>query len=85
MVRPYTLFIPIYGSWWGMACASDSLDPPAVDATTVASRLKERDILDLQYYCPEVHAALFALPRFQQKLLEHAASVIRKGETLIDR
>lgn len=65
----YGLHIPLYGAYWGFAVASDSLEPAALASTDVAARLRQRGILDLQYYNPEVHGALFALPNFYRRLV----------------
>jgi spermidine synthase len=69
IVRPLGLYIPLYGAYWGLAVVSDSLDPCAVDAATIARRLAERGVGDLQLYNPELHSALFALPNFYRALL----------------
>ncbi|MFN4148769.1 MAG: polyamine aminopropyltransferase, partial [Rhodocyclaceae bacterium] len=68
-VHCYGLYIPLYGAYWGLAIASDGLDPTALDATTVGQRLGERGIGDLQYYNAAVHGALFALPNFYRALV----------------
>lgn len=69
IVRPYSVHIPLYGTLWGMACASDSLDPLAVDAATVEQRLAQRGIAGLQYYNGETHRAVLALPNFVRRLI----------------
>jgi len=69
-VHCYGLYIPLYGAYWGMAIASDRLDPTAPDTATVAQRLMERGLGDLRYYNPEVHGALFALPNFYRELVK---------------
>jgi spermidine synthase len=69
IVRPLGLYIPLYGAYWGLAVVSDSLDPCAVDAHTIAQRLAERRVGDLQLYNAELHSALFALPNFYRALL----------------
>lgn len=69
IVRPLGLYIPLYGAYWGLAVASDSLDPCAVEPGTIARRLEERGVGDLQLYNPELHSALFALPNFYRALL----------------
>ncbi len=68
-VRCYGLYIPLYGAYWGLAVASDSLDPTALTRATVADRLTERGIADLRYYNADIHGALFALPNFYRALL----------------
>jgi spermidine synthase len=69
LVRPLGLYVPLYGSYWGMACASDTLDPLAVDPDAVERRLADRGIGELDYYNGDVHRALFALPNFYRKLI----------------
>lgn len=69
LVRPCLLYIPLYGSLWGMACASDSLDPLALDAVAVDRILAQRGIIDLQYYNGDTHRAVLAQPNFIRKLL----------------
>lgn len=70
VVRPYLLYIPLYGSLWGMACVSDSLDPMAFDEAKVEALLAQRGIGDLQYYNGATHRAVFALPNFVRRLVE---------------
>ncbi len=69
VVRPYFLYIPLYGSLWGLASASDSLDPLALDASEVDHRIAERRIGRLQHYNGAVHCAQFALPNHLRDLL----------------
>jgi len=61
-VRALGAFVPLYGSLWLMAVASDRLDPLAADAATLARRLAERGVDGLRCYDARVHAALFAAP-----------------------
>ena len=68
IVRPYTMFIPLYGCLWAMACCSDSLDPLAVGSHEVDRRIARRQITDLQYYNGDTHQAVFALPNFVREL-----------------
>jgi spermidine synthase len=68
-VAPYFVHIPLYGSIWGFACASDSLDPREIPPDEVERRLAARGVGDLQYYNGEVHRALFALPNYVRRLV----------------
>ena len=68
-VTPYFVHIPIYGSIWGFACASDELDPRAVSAKEADAILAERRVEDLRYYNGDVHQALFALPNYIRELV----------------
>jgi len=68
-VTPYFVHIPIYGSIWGFACASDALDPRALSPEQVERVLAERKVGDLQYYNGETHRAVFALPNYVRSLV----------------
>ena len=68
-VSPYGLHIPLYGAYWSLAVASDTLAPAKLAVPQAAERLARRAIGDLQYYNAEVHGALFALPNFYRKLV----------------
>jgi len=69
IVAPYFVHIPLYGSIWGFACASDSLDPRALEPAEVDRRLAARGVGDLQYYNGETHRAVFALPNYVRRLV----------------
>ena len=69
-VAPMSLFVPLYGSLWCLAVASDTVDPRAITAETIAQRIRERHVGDLRYYHPALHSALFALPVFVQDLVQ---------------
>jgi spermidine synthase len=68
-VAPYFVHIPLYGSIWGFACASDQLDPRSLAPEQVERVIGERGLKDLQYYNGEVHRAMFALPNYVKTLL----------------
>lgn len=69
VVRCYGLYIPLYGAYWGLAVASDSLDPVQLTQQQVAERLQQRKVQDLQYYNAQTHGGLFALPGYYRDLL----------------
>lgn len=69
-VFPYFMYIPLYGSQWGMACASDGLDPTTISAAEVDRRLAARGIEGLDYYNGAIHCAQFALPNYLRRLLQ---------------
>lgn len=68
VVRPYTVFVPLYGSLWSMACCSNTLDPVALTPDEVEQRIAKRGLGDLQYYNGQTHQAVFALPNFVRDL-----------------
>lgn len=69
IVRPYTMYVPLYGSLWAMACASDKLDPKSFTADEIDRRIEHRKLIELQYYNGETHEAVFALPNFVRELV----------------
>jgi spermidine synthase len=69
VVTTYFAYIPIYGSIWGFACASDTLDPRTISPEEVERRIAARGIADLQYYNGETHRAVFALPNYVRELV----------------
>jgi len=68
-VTPYFAHIPLYGSIWGFACASDELDPRAMSAEEVERVIAERKLADLQYYNGDTHRAVFAIPNYVKPLV----------------
>jgi spermidine synthase len=70
VVAPYFAYIPIYGSVWGFATASDTLDPRAISPAEVERVIAARGVGDLQFYNGEVHRALFALPNYVKELVK---------------
>jgi spermidine synthase len=69
IVAPYFAYVPLYGSLWGFAVASDSLDPRRLAAAEIDRRIAERGLTDLQYYNGETHGAAFALPNYVRPLV----------------
>ena len=69
VVAPYFVHIPLYGSIWGFACASDALDPREASPAAIDGIIAARGVKDLQYYNGEVHRAMFALPNYIRSLL----------------
>jgi spermidine synthase len=69
IVRPYTMYIPLYGSLWAMAVCSDKLDPKAFTADEIDRRIEQRRLQDLRYYNGETHEGVFALPNYVRDLV----------------
>lgn len=68
-VRPHFHYIPLYGSLWGMASASDAIDPASLTADDIERRICRNALSDLQYFNGDVHVASFAYPNYLQTLL----------------
>ncbi|MFC0400513.1 polyamine aminopropyltransferase [Paraburkholderia rhizosphaerae] len=62
VVRPLAAYVPLYGSLWMMAIASDTLDAAALTAHELSARLAQRGLHALRFYDAATHAALFAAP-----------------------
>jgi spermidine synthase len=75
-VQPLSVFIPLYGSLWCLAVASDAVNVRGTATESIAQRLRERRIGQLRYYNAEMHGALFALPTFVRELTDPAAPVL---------
>ena len=63
------MHIPVYGSIWGFAVASDEIDPRAISAAEVDRVIASRGVGDLRYYNGETHQAVFALPNYIRELV----------------
>ncbi|TDY24250.1 spermidine synthase [Paraburkholderia sp. BL6665CI2N2] len=63
VVRIMSTFVPLYGSLWMMATASDTLDPAALTVDTLTDRLAARGIDTLMHYDAATHAGLFSASR----------------------
>lgn len=69
IVRPYTLYIPLYGALWALAVCSGQLDPTAFSTDEIDTRISTRGLTQLQYYNGESHLGVFALPNFVRELV----------------
>lgn len=68
-VEPYFVYIPLYGSLWGMACASDELVPRETPTAEIETRIGQLTGLPLQHYNGDIHHAQFALSNQLRALL----------------
>ncbi len=84
IVRPYLQYVPLYSTLWGMAMASDSVDPLALDAAEIDRRIAELRLTDLQLYNGATHHAMLAQPNYLRALLATPAAPIRAGDALDD-
>ncbi len=70
IVRPYTVYIPLYGAQWAMAVCSETLDPKAFNADEIERRINTRQLQKLKFYNGETHNGVFALPNFMRDLVK---------------
>jgi spermidine synthase len=68
-VRPLGAWVPLYGSFWLMAVASDHIDVAAQSELILTARMAERELEGLRFYDACLHATLLTAPRmFRDKL-----------------
>lgn len=84
IVRPYLQYVPLYGTLWAMAMASDHHDPLILSAAEIDTRLVQHGINDLKLYSGSTHHALLSIPPFVQTLLAKPAQPIDDGDSLDD-
>lgn len=82
--RPYLQYVPLYGTLWCMAMASDSTDPALLTAEEVDARIAVRGITDLQLYNGATHHALLAQPNFVRAIFAQPAEPLRSGDVLAE-
>lgn len=82
IVRPYLQYVPLYGTLWCMAMASDTVDPMLLSTSEVDARLDKQGLHDLQLYNGATHHALLAQPNFVRDILQQPAKPIHRGEIL---
>ncbi len=78
LVRSYSAFIPSFWAEWGFILVSNGLDPITVPAEVLAERLRTRGragVEDLgarlEFYDPDAHRRVFALPKDVKAALDH--------------
>ena len=69
IVTPYLVYIPLYGTLWSMACASNTTDPTTVTAQQTVQKIADNGINDLQYLNGDTYRALFAIPNYLKTVL----------------
>jgi spermidine synthase len=67
LVRPYSVFIPLYGALWGMAIAlklgheAKLQDPMNMSEGEVDQAIQQHQLQALQYYSAQTHVAMFRI------------------------
>ena len=69
VVRPYLVYVPLYGAIWGMATASDKTDPLTLSSKEVEDRIQAREIDHLQFYNGETHRGVFGMPNYVKNII----------------
>ena len=84
-VTPYFVHIPIYGSIWGFACASDVLDPRThlPPSEVDANHLAARGVGDLQYYNGDMHRPCSPFPTTSASWCADSHAQVARRVTLV--
>ncbi len=77
-VRPMLNYIPLYGSLWGFATASDHYDPAHLSINQISKRLKAHELKDLKFYNAQTHQQVQCIPPYIQELIQEPAPIITK-------
>jgi spermidine synthase len=81
-VRPMLVYVPLYGTWWGMAVASEGIDPLALPEGEVDRRIAERALRNLRFYNGATHHAVMALPNFVREIVARFDGPLSPDEQL---
>ena len=78
-VRPMLNYVPMYGSLWGYASASQEVDPLLLSESEVKERIESLGLTKLQFYNEKTHFSLMALPNYVQELLANPREPFTKS------
>ena len=76
------VYVPLYGTWWGMAVASEGIDPLALPEEEVDRRIAERALRNLRFYNGATHHAVMALPNFVREIVARFDGPLSPDEQL---
>ena len=68
-VTPYLVYIPLYGTLWGMACASDGISPASIPPEKVDQKIANTPLTHLQFLNDQTYQGLFAIPNYLKPVL----------------
>jgi spermidine synthase len=83
IARSYTAFIPSFLLTWGFVLASKTFDPLSLPSTTIADRIRVRNMESkLRAYDEITHTAYFSLLRELRDKLAQPGSIVEDGKKL---
>jgi spermidine synthase len=68
-VTPMLNYVPLYGTLWGFAVASQTLDPQNITKEEIKKRLAHFNMPDLKFYNENTHFSLMSLPNYVKDLI----------------
>ncbi|MDH4199358.1 MAG: polyamine aminopropyltransferase [Spirochaetia bacterium] len=69
IVRPMLNYVPLYGTLWGFATASQNVDPMQLAPAEVQKRLDQFRLPDLKFYNANTHFSLMSIPNYISEIL----------------
>lgn len=81
-VTPMLNYVPMYGTLWGYAIASNSLEPTKISKDEIEERISEYGLSDLRFYNSDTHHALLALPNYVRDLLKEKQPPFSKEQPI---
>lgn len=82
VVAPYQAEVPSFGSTWGFAVASQTLDPLKLSPEEVERRLSSRVSRTLRFYDGLTHQGMFSLPKYLREEIARKKQIITKDQPL---
>jgi len=77
-------YVPLYGTLWAYAVASQELDVNEISKLEVDQRIKSLGLKDLQFYNGDTHLGLLSLPNYVRDILAQDHEIIEKTTELIN-
>ena len=68
-VTPMLNYVPLYGTLWGFAVASQTLEPLKISRDEVRRRLDQFNLPDLKFYNEDTHFSVMSLPNYVRDLI----------------
>ena len=62
-------YVPMYGTLWAYACASQELDPLEITKEQVKARIDALELSDLKFYNENTHFSITTLPNYVEDML----------------
>ncbi|MDH5718208.1 MAG: polyamine aminopropyltransferase [Spirochaetia bacterium] len=81
-VTPMVNYVPMYGSLWGFAAASNNTNVTDITKETIISRLKNHNIQNLKFYNENTHFSVMAMPQYINEIIKEEKSPILSGTHL---
>ncbi len=72
-------YVPLYGSLWGFAVASNYFSPSLTSKVDIKDRLKKFQLSDLKFYDPETHYSILTIPSYIRNLLKEPAEIVSES------